>query len=117
MIEIVLVIFGLLSILTNVACYKIISNSLSKIDMYENLYREMNDELNEFTLSCERALNTPIYSNEPVIMSFVDSMRNIYTFLSNIDENYELDIQLTDENVDVERSNEFRDQFRTTFER
>lgn len=62
---------------------------LTRIQDYEENNQQLFIEMNEMATAINQVLSKEIYSNDPVIISFVESLRDIEYFIKQIDSTLE----------------------------
>tara|TARA_Y100000034_G_scaffold36747_1_gene45176 strand:+ start:378 stop:674 length:297 start_codon:yes stop_codon:yes gene_type:complete len=77
-------IFIILAIGLGIALYR----SISRLSYYEDMYSDMYGRLRDLSNNIEGVLSREIYSDDPVIRSFVGQLQDIEYYLEQVDENY-----------------------------
>ncbi len=84
MFEALSAIFIILAIGLGIALYR----SISRLSYYEDMYSDMYGRLRDLSNNIEGVLSREIYSDDPVIRSFVGQLQDIEYYLEQVDENY-----------------------------
>ena len=88
MIEILLVIF----IITSGMLGYILYRSLGRLSFYEDMHDDMYQRFFELGQEIRGLLEREIYSNDPVVKSFVDQIQEIEYYIQQLDENYKFNL-------------------------
>lgn len=84
MFEALSIIFIILAIGLGIALYR----SIGRLSYYEDMYSDMYGRLRDLSNNIEGVLSREIYSDDPVIRSFVGQLQDIEYYLEQVDENY-----------------------------
>ena len=84
MLEVLLGIFIILTIGLGIALYR----SINRLSFYEDIYGDMYGRLRELSDNIQGVLSREIYTDEPVIKSFIGQLKEIDYYLQQVDENY-----------------------------
>lgn len=84
MFEALSVIFIILAIGLGIALYR----SIGRLSYYEDMYSDMYGRLRDLSNNIEGVLSREIYSDDPVIRSFIGQLQDIEYYLQQVDENY-----------------------------
>ena len=84
MFESLSVIFIILAIGLGIALYR----SIGRLSYYEDMYSDMYGRLRDLSNNIEGVLSREIYSDDPVIRSFIGQLQDIEYYLQQVDENY-----------------------------
>ena len=84
MFEALSAIFIILAIGLGIALYR----SISRLSYYEDMYSDMYGRLRDLSNNIEGVLSREIYSDDPVIRSFIGQLQDIEYYLEQVDENY-----------------------------
>jgi len=84
MFEVISAIFIILTIGLGIA----LSRSINRLAFYEDTHGDMYRRLQELGDNIKGVLSREIYSNDPVIKSFIDQLQQIEYYLQQLDENY-----------------------------
>ena len=84
MFEALSVIFIILAIGLGIALYR----SIGRLSYYEDMYSDMYGRLRDLSNNIEGVLSREIYSDDPVIRSFIGQLQDIDYYLQQVDENY-----------------------------
>ena len=84
MFEALSAIFIILAIGLGIALYR----SIGRLSFYEDMYNDMYGRLRDLSNNIEGVLSREIYSDDPVIRSFVGQLQDIEYYLEQVDENY-----------------------------
>ena len=84
MFEALSAIFIILAIGLGIALYR----SIGRLSFYEDMYSDMYGRLRDLSNNIEGVLSREIYSDDPVIRSFVGQLQDIEYYLEQVDENY-----------------------------
>ena len=84
MFEVISAIFIILTIGLGIA----LSRSINRLAFYEDTHGDMYSRLQELGDNIKGVLSREIYSNDPVIKSFIDRLQEIEYYLQQLDENY-----------------------------
>ena len=84
MFEALTAIFIILTIGLGIALYR----SIGRLSYYEDMYGDMYGRLRELSNNIEGVLSREIYSDDPVIRSFIGQLQDIEYYLQQVDENY-----------------------------
>ncbi len=84
MFEVISAIFIILTIGLGIA----LSRSINRLAFYEDTHGDMYSRLQELGDNIKGVLSREIYSNDPVIKSFIDQLQEIEYYLQQLDENY-----------------------------
>ena len=88
MIEILLVIFIIVSGALGYVLYR----SLGRLSFYEDMYDDMYQRFFGLGQEIRGLLEREIYSNDPVIKGFVDQLQEIEYYIQQLDENYKFNL-------------------------
>ena len=88
MIEILLVIFIIVSGALGYVLYR----SLGRLSFYEDMYSDMYQRFFELGQEIRGLLEREIYSSDPVVKSFVDQLQEIEYYIQQLDENYKFNL-------------------------
>jgi len=88
MIEILLVIFIIVSGALGYVLYR----SLGRLSFYEDMYSDMYQRFFELGEEIRGLLEREIYSSDPVVKSFVDQLQEIEYYIQQLDENYKFNL-------------------------
>ena len=84
MFEALSAIFIILAIGLGIALYR----SIGRLSYYEDMYSDMYGRLRDLSNNIEGVLSREIYSDDPVIRSFIGQLQDIEYYLQQVDENY-----------------------------
>ena len=84
MFEALSVIFIILTIGLGIALYR----SINRLSFYEDIYGDMYGRLQELSDNIKGVMSREIYSDDPVIRSFIGQLQEIDYYLEQVDENY-----------------------------
>ena len=84
MFESLSLIFIILTIGLGIALYR----SINRLSFYEDIYGDMYGRLSELRDNIQGVLSREIYSDDPVIRSFIGQLQEIDYYLQQVDENY-----------------------------
>tara|TARA_B100000029_G_C17551724_1_gene950328 strand:- start:1396 stop:1692 length:297 start_codon:yes stop_codon:yes gene_type:complete len=84
MFEALSVIFIILAIGLGIALYR----SIGRLSYYEDMYSDMYGRLRDLSNNIDGVLSREIYTDDPVIRSFVGQLQDIEYYLEQVDENY-----------------------------
>ena len=84
MFEALSAIFIILAIGLGIALYR----SIGRLSFYEDMYNDMYGRLRDLSNNIEGVLSREIYSDDPVIRSFIGQLQDIEYYLEQVDENY-----------------------------
>ena len=84
MFEALSVIFIILTIGFGIALYR----SINRLSFYEDIYGDMYGRLRELSDNIQGVMSREIYSDDPVIRSFIGQLQEIDYYLQQVDENY-----------------------------
>ena len=88
MIEVLLVIF----IIVSGALGYVLYSSLGRLSFYEDMYSDMYGHFFELGQQIRGLLEREIYSDDPVIKSFVDQLQEIEYYIQQLDDNYKFNL-------------------------
>ena len=88
MIEVLLVIFIIVSGSLGYVLY----SSLGRLSFYEDMYSDMYQRFFELGEEIRGLLEREIYSSDPVVKSFVDQLQEIEYYIQQLDENYKFNL-------------------------
>ena len=88
MIEILLVIFIIVSGALGYVLYR----SLGRLSFYEDMYSDMYQRFFVLGEEIRGLLEREIYSSDPVVKSFVDQLQEIEYYIQQLDENYKFNL-------------------------
>ena len=88
MIEVLLVIFIIVSGSLGYVLYR----SLGRLSFYEDMYSDMYQRFFELGQEIRGLLEREIYSSDPVVKSFVDQLQEIEYYIQQLDENYKFNL-------------------------
>ena len=88
MIEVLLVIFIIVSGTLGYVLYR----SLGRLSFYEDMYSDMYGHFFELGEEIRGLLEREIYSDDPVIKGFVDQLQEIEYYIQQLDENYKFNL-------------------------
>ena len=88
MIEVLLVIFIIVSGTLGYVLYR----SLGRLSFYEDMYSDMYGHFFELGQEIRGLLDREIYSDDPVIKGFVDQLQEIEHYIQQLDENYKFNL-------------------------
>jgi len=94
-----LVLSSIISFVLGVLLYR----SINRATYLETVFESMHSNLGTFTVFCESILNKPLYSNEPVLMNMLLQIKELYSFLRTVEDFYTFDLELTDDNMKLEK--------------
>ena len=77
-------IFIILTIGLGIALYR----SINRLSFYEDIYGDMYGRLRELSDNIQGVMAREIYSDDPVIRSFIGQLQEIDYYLEQVDENY-----------------------------
>jgi hypothetical protein len=75
-----------------------LNRSINRLAFYEDIYGDMYGHLSDLNENIQGILSREIYSDDPVIKSFIGQLQEIEYYLQQLDENYKFN--LLGENVD-----------------
>ena len=84
MFEALSVIFIILAIGLGIALYR----SIGRLSFYEDMYNDMYGRLRDLSDNIQGVMSREIYSDDPVIRSFIGQLQDIDYYLQQVDENY-----------------------------
>ena len=84
MFEALSVIFIILTMGLGIALYR----SINRLSFYEDIYGDMYGRLQELSDNIKGVMAREIYSDDPVIRSFIGQLQEIDYYLQQVDENY-----------------------------
>ena len=84
MFEALSAIFIILTIGLGIALYR----SINRLSFYEDIYGDMYGRLRELSDNIQGVMAREIYSDDPVIRSFIGQLQEIDYYLQQVDENY-----------------------------
>jgi hypothetical protein len=84
MFESLSLIFIILTIGLGIALYR----SINRLSFYEDIYGDMYGRLQELSDNIKGVMSREIYSDDPVIRSFIGQLQEIDYYLEQVDENY-----------------------------
>ena len=84
MFEALSAIFIILTIGLGIALYR----SINRLSFYEDIYGDMYGRLQELSDNIKGVMSREIYSDDPVIRSFIGQLQEIDYYLQQVDENY-----------------------------
>ena len=84
MFEALSAIFIILTIGLGIALYR----SINRLSFYEDIYGDMYGRLRELSDNIQGVMSREIYSDDPVIRSFIGQLQEIDYYLQQVDENY-----------------------------
>ena len=84
MFEALSVIFIILAIGLGIALYR----SIGRLSFYEDMYNDMYGRLRDLSDNIQGVMSREIYSDDPVIRSFIGQLQEIDYYLQQVDENY-----------------------------
>ena len=88
MIEILLVIFIIVSGTLGYVLYR----SLGRLSFYEDMYDDMYQRFFGLGQEIRGLLEREIYSNDPVVKGFVDQIQEIEYYIQQLDESYKFNL-------------------------
>jgi len=88
MIEVLLVIFIIVSGVLGYVLYR----SLGRLSFYEDMYSDMYQRFFELGQEIRGLLEREIYSNDPVVKGFVEQIQEIEYYIQQLDENYKFNL-------------------------
>ena len=62
--------------------------SINRLSFYEDIYGDMQGPLGDLGDNIQGVLSREIYTNDPIIKSFVGQLQEISYYLQQVDENY-----------------------------
>ena len=77
-----------LFIILSVGLAIVLYRSINRLGFYEDIYSDMYGRLAELRDNIQGVLSREIYTDEPVIKSFIGQLKEIDYFLQQVDENY-----------------------------
>jgi len=77
---------------------------LDRTTALEGIFEGIHGVLMEFSARCEDMLNTPAYANEPVVTNLLTSVKDLYEKLQVVNEQYQFNVQLNNENAPLEKT-------------
>ena len=84
MFEALSLIFIILTIGLGIALYR----SINRLSFYEDIYGDMYGRLRDLSDNIQGVMSREIYSDDPVIRSFIGQLQEIDYYLQQVDENY-----------------------------
>ena len=84
MFEALSAIFIILTVGLGIALYR----SINRLSFYEDIYGDMYGRLRELSDNIQGVMSREIYSDDPVIRSFIGQLQEIDYYLEQVDENY-----------------------------
>ena len=84
MFEALSLIFIILTIGLGIALYR----SINRLSFYEDIYGDMYGRLQELSDNIKGVMSREIYSDDPVIRSFIGQLQEIEYYLEQVDDNY-----------------------------
>ena len=78
--------FIILTMGLGIALYR----SINRLSFYEDIYGDMYGRLQELSDNIKGVMSREIYSDDPVIRSFIGQLQEIDYYLEQVDENYRL---------------------------
>ena len=84
MFEVLSAIFIILTIGLGIALYR----SINRLSFYEDIYGDMYGRLQALSENIQGVMSREIYSDDPVIRSFINQLKEIDYYLQQVDENY-----------------------------
>jgi len=84
MFEVISAIFIILSVGLAIALYR----SINRLSFYEDMYGDMHGRLGDLNENIQGVLSREIYTDDPIIKSFVGQLQEISYYLQLVDENY-----------------------------
>ena len=84
MFEALSVIFIILTMGLGIALYR----SINRLSFYEDIYGDMYGRLRDLSDNIQGVMSREIYSDDPVIRSFIGQLQEIDYYLEQVDENY-----------------------------
>ena len=84
MFEALSAIFIILTIGLGIALYR----SINRLSFYEDIYGDMYGRLRDLSDNIQGVMSREIYSDDPVIRSFIGQLQEIDYYLQQVDENY-----------------------------
>ena len=84
MFEALSAIFIILTIGLGIALYR----SINRLSFYEDIYGDMYGRLRELSDNIQGVMAREIYSDDPVIRSFIGQLQEIDYYLQQVDEDY-----------------------------
>ena len=84
MFEALSAIFIILTIGLGIALYR----SINRLSFYEDIYGDMYGRLRDLSDNIKGVMSREIYSDDPVIRSFIGQLQEIDYYLQQVDENY-----------------------------
>ena len=88
MIEVLLVIFIIVSGALGYVLYR----SLGRLSFYEDMYSDMYQRFFELGQEIRGLLEREIYSNDPVVKGFVEKIQEIEYYIQQLDESYKFNL-------------------------
>ena len=88
MIEVLLVIFIIVSGTLGYVLYR----SLGRLSFYEDMYSDMYQRFFELGQEIRGLLEREIYSNDPVVKGFVEQLQEIEYYIQQLDESYKFNL-------------------------
>ena len=88
MIEVLLVIFIIVSGSLGYVLYR----SLGRLSFYEDMYSDMYQRFFELGQEIRGLLEREIYSNDPVVKGFVEKLQEIEYYIQQLDESYKFNL-------------------------
>ena len=88
MIEVLLVIFIIVSGALGYVLYR----SLGRLSFYEDMYSDMYPRFYALGEDIRSLLEREIYSNDPVVKGFVEQLQEIEYYIQQLDENYKFNL-------------------------
>ena len=84
MFEALSLIFIILTIGLGIALYR----SINRLSFYEDIYGDMYGRLRDLSDNIQGVMSREIYSDDPVIRSFINQLQEIDYYLQQVDDNY-----------------------------
>ena len=75
-------------IILTIGLGKALYRSINRISFYEDIYGDMYGRLRDLSDNIQGVMSREIYSDDPVIRSFIGQLQEIDYYLQQVDENY-----------------------------
>jgi ABC-type molybdate transport system permease subunit len=87
------------SFIANIVAGYVLYKSLSRLSFLEDFYEDIYRQFKPVTEAAKAILSSDVYSNEPVVVNFVENLKDVDHYLQQISPEYNLEAENPDEPV------------------
>ena len=87
------------SLIVNIVIGYVLYKTLNRLSFLEDFYEDIYRQFKPVTEAAKAILNSDVYSNEPVVVNFVENLKDIDHYLQQINSEYKLEAENPNEPV------------------